>query len=536
MTHQRNHLMATWIIGILCLALLLVGCTKQAGQSPTPSTEGKSLTYTIADSVGDWGFPSPWGHYQRGPGYVRMSLIFDTLIWKNAQGLIPALASEWDYEQSTKTYTFKLRDDVYWHDSQKLTVQDVVFTFEYLKEHPYPWVDLKNIKSVEAEGDRIKIILNTDLAPFLTNVAATLPIIPKHIWEEVREPEKYTEPSAAIGSGPFRYTDYDKEHGTYFFKANENYYGGQVLIQELKFVKVNPQMVAAALTKGEVDAGSIQPEMVEQLQDKYTVLSESGSANVKLMFNHKKEPLARKEFRQAIAYALDREDLVAKSQRGHGLPGSPWLYVAGNKWHSPDAQQYAYNPRKTQELLTELGYKPEAAQVGEENSFWLKNGQQIKLELLCEASQIRIAEVLKEQLAKVGLNIEIKSVESKTRDARVLAWEFDLALNSHGGLASDPNLLNKFILADDFNSARYTANEQLVNLLKKQSQVMDENERKIIVQEIQKIYAEEVPAFTLYYPNSYWAHNGKIPLFYTNEGIAIGVPIPLNKMSFVEIE
>lgn len=52
---------------------------------------------TIADSTGDWGFPSPYAHYSRGPGYVRMSLIFDTLIWKDENGFVPALAEKWEH-------------------------------------------------------------------------------------------------------------------------------------------------------------------------------------------------------------------------------------------------------------------------------------------------------------------------------------------------------------------------------------------------------------------------------------------------------
>jgi len=98
----------------------------------------------------------------------------------------------------------------------------------------------------------------------------------------------------------------------------------------------------------------------------------------------------------------------------------------------------------------------------------------------------------------------------------------------------DPEILNKFILVDDFNSARYTQNRQLTDLIAKQKSIMDVRERKGIVSQIQRLYADELPVLTLYYPNCYWAHDGKIRLFYTGEGIAIGVPIPLNKLSFIQ--
>lgn len=521
-------------LGLLILSLLLSGCSGPAGQPAASGNTGETIpVYTIADPAGDWGLPSPWGHYQRGPGYIRMSLIFDTLIWKDEKGLVPALASEWSYDQTAKTYTFTLKDGVLWHDGQKLTAADIVFTFDYMKKHPYPWGDLSSVAQVSAEGDKtVKITLNSDYAPFLSNVAATAPIIPKHIWEKVEDPAQFTELPAVIGSGPFKYVDYNKEQGTYLYQANEQYYAGKVRVQELKFIKANPQMAAASLSKGEVNATAIQPEMAGQLKDKYTVIQESGSSNVKLMFNHQKGPFSSREFRQALAYALNRDELVAKALRGYGAIGNPGIYAPGNQWYNADVAQYDQNLQKMQALLTQLGYKLVTAQDGKENGYWTKNGQEVKLRLLCEPTIVRAAEVVKEQLGKAGFQTEIQSMETKVRDSKILTWDFDLALNSHGGLGGDPESLNKFILANDFNSARYNNNQQLNDLIAKQKSAMNTGERKEIVGQIQKLYADELPVLTLYYPNSYWAHDGKIPLFYTGEGIAIGVPIPLNKLSF----
>jgi len=292
-------------------------------------------------------------------------------------------------------------------------------------------------------------------------------------------------------------------------------------------------MAAASLSRGEVNAAALQPEMAGQLQDKYTIIQEAGSSNVKLMFNHLEEPLADKEFRQALAYAIDKEDLVAKAQRGYGVKGNPGIYAPGNRWYAGDAVQYDPNGQKVQELMTELGYELVASE-GRANPSWTKDGQEVKLNILCDSDLIRVAEVLQERLATAGFSLEIQSVEVKVRDTKILSWDFDLALNSHGGLGGDPEILSKFILVGDFNSARYDQNPHLVELIQKQKTIMDEDERKEMVQQIQKLYAEDVPVLTLYYPNSYWAHDGKIPLYYTSEGIAIGVPIPLNKLSFVQ--
>jgi len=93
--------------------------------------------------------------------------------------------------------------------------------------------------------------------------------------------------------------------------------------------------------------------------------------------------------------------------------------------------------------------------------------------------------------------------------------------------------LNKVIVGKGFNSARYDSNQTLNQLLEAQLSEMDAEERKELVWQIQEIYAEDLPALTLYYPNWYWAHDGSVDLFYTKDGIAIGIPIPLNRLAFV---
>jgi peptide/nickel transport system substrate-binding protein len=88
-------------------------------------------------------------------------------------------------------------------------------------------------------------------------------------------------------------------------------------------------------------------------------------------------------------------------------------------------------------------------------------------------------------------------------------------------------------LDETLNSARYYEDGELVDLLEEQQSEIDEDDRAEMIFEAQELYAEDLPAITLYYPNWYWAHNGDVDLFFTKGGIAIGVPIPLNKMAFL---
>jgi peptide/nickel transport system substrate-binding protein len=112
----RNSLL--WGLAAGLLVLFAAGCT-----AAVASDEGGSVpVYTVADTTGDWGFPSPYAHYSRGPGYTRMSYLFDTLIWKDDEGHVPALAESWDLE-GDDVYIFHLRDGVTWHDGEVFTAE-----------------------------------------------------------------------------------------------------------------------------------------------------------------------------------------------------------------------------------------------------------------------------------------------------------------------------------------------------------------------------------------------------------------------------
>ncbi|NYT01141.1 MAG: ABC transporter substrate-binding protein, partial [Methanosarcinales archaeon] len=155
-------------LGLAALGLMLLLCCTAA------FAQEEVEVLTIADSTGDWGYPSPYAHYSRGPGYIRMSLIFDTLVWKDGDGFVPALAEEWEYLADENAYVFHLRDGVTWNDGQPFSARDVAFTFDYMQEHPYQWVDSSMVDEVLALDDgTVKITLSKLYAPFLDQVAGT---------------------------------------------------------------------------------------------------------------------------------------------------------------------------------------------------------------------------------------------------------------------------------------------------------------------------------------------------------------------------
>jgi len=486
---------------------------------------------TIADSTGDWGYPSPYGHYSRGPGYVRMSLIFDTLVWKDGDGFVPALAESWEYLSGEKAYLFHLRDGVTWNDGQPFTARDVAFTFQYIRDHPYAWVDSSSVKAVEAVDDQtVKITLVRDYAPFLDQVAGTLPILPEHVYKDVSDPAGFKDPEALTGTGPFELADYNQAQGTYLFKANENYYQGSPRVKQIRFVKVSQEMSAASLEKGEVDAAMVPGETVSDLEGRgLSVVKGSHDWLAKIMVNHKKEPFSDVRFRRALCYAIDRQELVDTALRGYGLAGSPGLYAPDSDWYNPDQEQYSHDIAEAGRLLEEMGYERSQG-----SQYYGKDGQTLEIELLATSATERQGELIASQLREAGLNVDLRIVDAKTLDSLVEKWQFDLALSGHGGLGGDPAILNKVVIDQkSFNSARYNENRTLNDVLEAQIEEMDSDARADLVDRAQELIALELPALPIYYTDSFWAFNDKADYYYTYGGVGSGVPIPLNKMIFV---
>ena len=518
------------------LAALVTGILLSTG----PLVLARVKEVRIADSKGDWGYPNPYRHYPRGPGYIRMSWVFDTLVWKDDKGYIPALASKWTYDSKALSFTFELRKGVKWHDGSPFTSEDVVFSIDYFKKHPYAWVPMDSVAGAEARvKEKVVIKLNKPYAPFLADIGGVLPILPKHIWQNVTDPRKYNDPKAFIGCGPYKFMDFNKVKGTYLYETFEEYYQGRPRADRLIYIKArNPIMT---LSSGKVDLANIKPDMAKILKKKGMVILENARGwNKKLMINHKKSPFDDRRFRKALAHAINRQEIIDKAHRGFGSPASFGLLSPDHEFYNPNTPTYDPDPDRARRILESMGYVKGA------DGFYIRDGLSLKIEIL--ASNITVAgesvadrdgEVIKRQLEAVGIRVDLVNMEQATADGRIKNWDFDVAISGHGGLLGDARILNQMILpkvSGSVNSTRFGANKELIKLLKAQIAEMDISRRKAIVFKIQEIYADEVPAISLYYPASMAAYNPKkgIRWYFTMGGISLGVPISQNKMSLVK--
>ncbi|MCG9479194.1 MAG: ABC transporter substrate-binding protein, partial [Actinomycetia bacterium] len=355
---------------------------------------------------------------------------------------------------------------------------------------------------------------------------------PEHIWKDIEDPFNYSTEDALTGTGPFTLADYSPSEGSYLFEANQDYYGGKVNIDSIAFVKVVPETSASMLQSNNIDAAAIPADIADDTQQKGFILEQEPPVwAAKLLINHENnELLAREPVRQALAYAVNLEQIVEISQRGFAVKGSAGLMPPANSsWYNPEVFQYRFDRDKAKKILEEHGYQLK------QDGYYYSGGRILKLELAVSQGDFeRDAQIIKSNLEEAGIKIDLVSYEGKTLDSKIENWDFDLAISGHGGLGGDPEALNRVITGQDFNSVRYFKDEHLVNLLEAQVQEMDIRKRRQMVYQIQDLYSQHLPSITLYYAQWYWAHNQKADIFFTPGGIALGIPLPLNKIAFID--
>ncbi len=486
---------------------------------PTPS----SVRMAITQNDKNW---TPYTYQTGYPGYNVLTLMYDTLLWHDKDNrVIPWLARDYTVSPDGLTVDLTLRDNVRWHDGRPLTADDVKFTYDYIQEFNHgrftPEVAgiLESVTVVAP--NRVSMKLSRPSASFPTAPLADVTILPKHIWENIREPYPSVkgEQGLAIGSGPFRMEAYDPDR-QYRLVANPDYFMGKPKIDEL-ILQIIPDANAQilALRGGEVDAvaPNLPPELVGELRNAPGINVATGPdyTTTAITMNTTREPFDQVRFRQAVGFAIDVDELVGSVLAGFGTAGSPgWVHPESPFYERGLRHEFDLN--RANSLLDELGYTSRDSNGSRQNAA----GRKLEFEILANSGnpiEVRTAEAIGSMLGRVGIRASVVALTGAAKAARTGGFggqtpERDFDFNMAGATApvqDDPDRLRTIFetwnpTSPNLNAGKWS-NPQFDAALRDQSRELDPTKRQPFIDRMQEIIATERPTVVLYYRNGAYA-------------------------------
>jgi len=431
-------------------------------------------------------------------------LLFDNLLARDEHlSVKPGLAERWEVPDP-RTYVFHLHPGARFCDGRALTSRDVKWSFDSLlqgkirstKAATYRFVD-----HIDAPDDLTVVFhLKEPWAALLWNVAggAGMGIVPYGSAGEMS--------LHPVGSGPFRFVRAEQDKDV-VIERNDNYWGVRAKLARVRFMVVPDDTTRALeLRKGSADVAinslSFDSVLTLEHEPKLRVLQAPGTRLGYMAFNLRDPILKDARVRQAIAYALDRQPLIHYLMRDSARPASSVL--PPESWaYDADLRQYAHDPEKAKQLLDAAGHPA-------------KNGVRFHLTMKTstEESSRAMAAVFQQQLRDVGIALDIRSFEFATFFADVTRGEFQVYSLRWVGGNEDPDIFeyafdSSRIIPKGANRQFYH-NPQVDVLIDRARTERDQNLRKQDYAAIQRILAEDLPYFDLWYFDNVMVHSARI--------------------------
>lgn len=392
-------------------------------------------------------------------------------------------------------YTLKLRSGLTWHDGHKLIADDVVFTINSIldeKQHSffrsYFVLDGKPIKVNKVDDLTVEFILPQVSAAFEGALVQIFPI-PKHIFEGEADIEKSQKNAKPVGSGPFKFKEY--RSGEYvMLERFDNYVGGKPKLDTATYrIAKDPNASNLALQNGEIQMKMIDTQDYKRLNDtgKFEMVVYPEGRLQYMTFNLNNEAMQKKEVRQAIAYALDKNEMIAASYNSLDFAEpAPSILTPDTLYHTKEVETYDYNLNKAKELLSSAG-------VG---------GLKLKLAYVnSNKPQTSQALYVQQKLKDVGIEVELLPMDitvfgNKSLDAN--NKDYDL---SFGGyiMGYEPDAYKSLFMSDELYNYAHYKNKEFDDLWKQGAVEMDPAKRGEIYKKIQQTVANEMT----YYPVAY---------------------------------
>jgi len=518
----------------LCLLMALLFAAPYGYAEETPQYGGTLRLSMYSSPEGLW-LPA------RGVSTYDVNIInmlYDSLLELDEfmEPTISRIAESWEFNDDKTKVTFKLREDVTFHDGSPLTARDVWYTYTQIGHPDYEGTRIaynryllgfdeyrenEDGKTLDYEaymrGEKeylkgIQVINDYEISfestEFSSRMLAdrVLGIMPYHIWKDVPigQLHQAQELRVPIGSGPFKFVSFARDQYV-VLEAFEDYYLGRPYLDEVIWLIRNQEVALMELEKGGIHIAEFAPDAAGLVSEFGNVRIYNDESPVyQYMGFNLQDPKFTLKTRQAMAHAIDRQGIVDNALLGYGVvvetPIVPFHWAS-----HPNLPGYPYNPTKAKQLLEEDGW------VMGSDGILVRDGIQFVVELLYPTgNQVRIqsAPIIQQNFAEVGIKANLNMTDwgtlldkTERRSVPYNADQFDLVLvGLSGGVVPDQSQKYHSRSIPEGNFVGYS-NTDFDRML---DEALNEPNRDKMVQlywEIQEVMSHDLPVVTLYSPN-----------------------------------
>ncbi|MDD6188781.1 MAG: ABC transporter substrate-binding protein [Clostridiales bacterium] len=486
MKKMTKKMLAFLMAALMLVSLAACGSKNTQGSNGTNSTNGTAKTELNVRIPDAFSTLDPHG-WNLDSDFRLCYQIYEPLYAvDDATNEIPVLATGYTISEEGTSYVFTIRDDVYFTNGDKLSASDVKFSIERAKASAYLAQDVATVDTVEADDAANTVTVNlTEPTPGLIEGLSYVLIANKKFVEENQD-ENGLLGFKACGTGPYMLKEYTQDVSV-TMEANPNYRDGAPAIPTLKFhLIVDENTALTAFQAGEIDIARLNTTNWNNLKadSNYQTAELTTNHVTYIIMNVQKAPFDNQLVREAIACAVNREDMIAMVMDGQAKPTYTVVtpLMVGYAEIEPD---YTYNTERAKELLAQAGY-PNGLDVGE-------------IQALSGTYFADAAVVLQQQLAEVGITCTISNLEANTLIANCMGGNFGMATMGQTN-TYDMSWFATYYTTENIggmNMAQYS-NADIDAKIEAANICMDPKERIAMYKEIMETLDEECIYLPLY--------------------------------------
>ena len=476
---KRITLVLTLFLGVL----LLAGCSNSKDKAGDSDKKGEENTLRVAmateiDSLDPFKMTA-------GDTETIMDQVFDGLFDVDTDGsLIPDLAESYSVSEDGKTYDFKLKKDVYFHDGKKFGAEDVLYTYDAMAG----LTSKEPLSSKFAIIDKIDVIDDLNIRVHLKErqngfIYLTLrPIVEKDYKDNGTKP---------IGTGPYEFVSYTPGEGLKLKKFNDYHKKDHIAhFENLEVIRITDrQTMIMALKNKDLDlADRISAEEADQLKDVCTVNNFPQNLVQVMGLNNDFKAFQDKNVRLALNYAIDRDEIIESATEGKATKLFSSFSPALKEYFEDLGEYYPHDVEKAKALLKEAGYE---------------KGLSFKLTVPSDYKyHMNTAELIQSQLQKVGIEVTIDPIEFSSWLTKVYKdRDYEATVVGFIGYLDPVQILGRYTSQNEKNYINFKSKDFDAAIANAEKSSTKEEEIKNI-KKSQKILAEEAASVFIADPDN----------------------------------